>query len=125
MKKYSKIVSVVLILYSACTSSLTVFAAALYKNQEKIPGASEQTDCFPTYLKQIINFGFATIGILAMFMIAFGAFQYLMAAGNLSKAESAKETIASAVGGLILGLCAWVILNTINPDLVSMSLSCN
>jgi soluble lytic murein transglycosylase-like protein len=71
-------------------------------------------------MKQIINFGFAAIGILAMFMLAIGAYQYLMSAGNIGSAESAKSTIGSALGGLALGLCAWLILNTINPDLVSM-----
>ena len=107
--------------------SFTVFAAA-YQNQEKIPGY-DQTDCFPDYMKQIINFGFATIGILAMFMLAIGAYQYLMSAGNIGSADSAKATIGSALGGLALGLCAYLLLNTINPDLVSMKdpsgLNCN
>jgi hypothetical protein len=99
--------------------------AADYTNQEKIPGASGQTACFPDYLKQIIGFGFAVIGILAMFMICIGAYQYLMAAGNIGKLENAKETIASALLGLVLGLTAWIILYKINPDLVSMSLDCS
>ena len=96
-------------------------AAEYYKNQEKIPGASSQTDCLPTYLKQIIGFGFAVVGILAMFMICVGAYQYLMAAGNIGKVENAKETIASALLGLVLGLTAWIILHKINPDLVSLN----
>jgi len=37
--------------------------------------------------------------------------------------DSAKETIGSALLGLILGLCAWIILYKINPDLVKMDLS--
>ncbi|PIU78835.1 MAG: hypothetical protein COZ28_02320 [Candidatus Moranbacteria bacterium CG_4_10_14_3_um_filter_44_15] len=109
-------------------TSILVFswspAFAQYKNQEKIPGpGGEQTSDFPTYLKQIINFGFATIGILALWMIVIGAYQYLMAAGNIGKVDSAKETIGSALLGLILGLCAWIILYKINPDLVKMDLS--
>ncbi|HLM83827.1 MAG TPA: lytic transglycosylase domain-containing protein, partial [Candidatus Bathyarchaeia archaeon] len=35
-------------------------------------------------------------------------------------AAGAKETITSALLGLILGLCAWIILAKINPDLVNM-----
>ncbi|MFH0930208.1 MAG: pilin [Candidatus Moraniibacteriota bacterium] len=92
---------------------------AQYRNQEKIPGASQQQTEFIPYLKDIINFGFAIIGILALFMLIIGAYQYLMAAGNIGKVESAKETIGSALLGLILGLCAWIILNKINPDLVN------
>jgi hypothetical protein len=89
-----------------------------YTNQEKIPGAQPTQD-FTQYLKDIINFGFAIIGILALFMLIIGAYQYLMAAGS-GKADDAKETISSALLGLVLGLTAWIILNTINPDLVSM-----
>jgi len=91
---------------------------AQYTNQEKIPGAQPTND-FIQYLKDIINFGFAVIGILALFMLIIGAYQYLLAAGS-GKAEGAKETIASALLGLILGLAAWIILSKINPDLVNM-----
>ena len=90
-----------------------------YRNQEKIPGASQQQNEFIPYLKDVINFGFAVIGILALFMLIIGAYQYLIAAGSGNVAD-AKDTILSALLGLILGLCAWIILNTINPDLVNM-----
>ena len=91
---------------------------AQYQNQEKIPGAQPTSEFIP-YLQSIINFGFAVIGILALFMLIIGAYQYLMAAGS-GNASDAKDTIASALLGLILGLTAWIILSTINPDLVNM-----
>ena len=93
--------------------------AAPYTNQEKIPGAQPTND-FITYLKSVINFGFAIVGILALFMLIIGAYQYLMAAGS-DNASNAKDTITSALLGLVLGLTAWIILNTINPDLVKMN----
>jgi hypothetical protein len=95
-------------------------AAGTYENQENIPGASAKATDFITYMKQVIGFGYAVIGILAMFMLCIGAYQYLMAAGNLAKAESAKNTISSALLGLVLGVMSWVILYTINPDLVDL-----
>ncbi len=95
----------------------------LYKNIEMIPGANTRTDDFCTYMKQVVSFGFATIGILAMFMLCIGAYQYLMAAGNLSKVDSAKTTVASAALGLILGLASYIILQTIHPALVQCKLS--
>ena len=70
----------------AGTSSNT---GGAYTNQEKIPGAQPTSD-FITYLKQIINFGFAVIGILALFMLIIGAYQYLMAAGS-GNAEAPKK----------------------------------
>src|SRR4030042_1397003 len=119
MKKNKKIVkkifffaAILLIFFSTLHP---IFAQ--YKNQEKIPGAPQRTEFIP-YLQDIINFGFAVIGILALFMLIIGAYQYLMAAGS-GKADAAKETISSALLGLVLGLCAWVILNKINPDLVN------
>ena len=90
-----------------------------YKNQEKIPGAQPTSEFIP-YLQSIINFGFAIIGILALFMLIIGAYQYLMAAGS-GNASDAKDTITSALLGLVLGLTAWIILKTINPDLVNMN----
>lgn len=97
-------------------------SSGVYKNQEKIPGAGQTSD-FVEYIKQIIRFGFAAIGILALFMLSVGAYQYLMAAGNLAKAETARETIGSALLGLVLGLTAFLILRTINPQLVNLQLS--
>ncbi|MCX6762739.1 MAG: hypothetical protein NT093_03070 [Candidatus Moranbacteria bacterium] len=108
------IASVILLIFFS--SFHPIFAQ--YTNQEKIPGAQPTSEFIP-YLQSIINFGFAIIGILALFMLIIGAYQYLMAAGG-GKAEGAKETISSALLGLVLGLCAWVILYKINPDLVNM-----
>jgi len=96
-------------------------ALAHYQNQEKIPGAGQTSDVVQ-YIKDIIGFGYATIGILAMFMLGIGAYQYLMAAGNITKVESARETISSALFGLILGLLSWIILSKIHPDLVNFKL---
>jgi hypothetical protein len=120
MKKNKKIikniffVSVILLIFFSSFQPIL----AQYTNQEKIPGAQPTSD-FITYLKSIINFGFAIIGILALFMLIIGAYQYLMAAGS-GNAADAKDTITSALLGLILGLCAWIILYKINPDLVNM-----
>jgi len=108
------IASVILLIFFS--SFHPIFAQ--YTNQEKIPGA-QPTSEFISYLQSIINFGFAIIGILALFMLIIGAYQYLMAAGS-GKAEDAKDTITSALLGLALGLTAWIILNKINPDLVNM-----
>lgn len=121
MKKNRNKIFLVILVVLVFVSSWSLVLAQL-KNQEKIPGA-QPTQRFDQYLKDIVNFGFATIGILALWMIVIGAYQYLMAAGNIGKVDSAKETIGSAVFGLILGLCAWIILNKINPDLVNMNLS--
>src|SRR4030042_4289514 len=118
MKTNRKTILVIVIFLTAFVLSASLVSAQ-YTNQEKIPG-SQPTSDFPTYVQQIVKFGFATIGILALFMLVIGAYQYLMAAGNIGKVDSAKETISSELFGLISGGCAWIILNKINPDLVNM-----
>jgi len=94
----------------------------LYSNQQMIPGATSRTCDISTYLQQIIGFGYATIGILTMFMLGIGSYQYIMSLGNTAKMTSAKNTVNYAILGLVLGLTSWIILYTINPNLVKVSL---
>lgn len=89
-----------------------------YQNREKIPGQT-QTDDLVTYLNQVYTFGIAIAGILAVVMISFGAFSYIVTSGgNSSKMIDAKEMITEAVFGLILALAAYLLLFVLNPDLI-------
>lgn len=93
-------------------------ATATYENKEKIPGQSA-TSNFVEYLGNLYKFGIAIVGILAIFMISFGAFVYIVtSAGNASKMADAKDMIFSAIIGLILAMTAYLLLYLINPDLV-------
>ncbi|MFA5872053.1 MAG: pilin [Parcubacteria group bacterium] len=120
--KRNKIFTLIAVLFFLLFWISPAYMADYYVNQEKIPGAAQQTGDVTQYVKDIVNFGFAVIGILAMFMLMIGAYQYLMAAGNIAKVDHAKTTISSALLGLIIGICSWVLLRTINPDLVNPSL---
>lgn len=57
-------------------------------------------------------------GVLAVFMVMFGGFQWVTAAGNAGRIGQAKETITGAVVGLVLLLGSYVLLNTISPSFV-------
>jgi hypothetical protein len=52
-----------------------------------------------------------------MFMIMVGGYMYMTSAGNSASTGKAKGIITDALIGLILALCSWILLNTINPDL--------
>ena len=123
MKKNKKKILAVFIVIAIVLFGHSSALAQAYQIQEKIPGYEDEpaTD-ITQYIEQIVGFGIATIGILAMFMLIIGAYQYLMAAGNIGTMENARQTIASALLGLILGICAYLILYTINPNLVRPSL---
>ncbi|GEM_PF-4031032 len=59
-------------------------------------------------------------GTLAVIMIVFGGIKYVVTAGNVSAQGDAKDIIKSAVWGLVLLAGAFLILNTINPNLVEL-----
>jgi hypothetical protein len=67
-------------------------------------------------------FGFLLIiaGLATFVMIVWGGISYLTSAGDPSKTSDAKSQIFSAVLGLIIILASWMILNTINPQLVEL-----
>lgn len=61
--------------------------------------------------------------VLAVIMFTFHGAQYLGSAANISKISDAKNGMKNVVIGLLLILCAWLILNTINPQLVNLTLN--
>lgn len=93
-----------------------------YEQLENIPGA-EGNKSFPEYVASVYNLGLWVIGISALFMLTVGGFMYVTSAGNTSSANTAKSVIKDALIGLVLGLSAWLIVNTINPDLTTLNIS--
>lgn len=73
------------------------------------------------YIAALYAFGVTAIGILATVMVAFGGMQWLLAAGDRGKVQSAKETISSAIIGLILALTAYMLLLIVSPKLVKFN----
>lgn len=63
-----------------------------------------------------ITVGFAAV--LAVVMIVWGGIEYIASAANPSAKENAKKRIWAAIGGLLLALLSFLILQTINPSLV-------
>ena len=57
-------------------------------------------------------------GILAFGSIVFGGYKYATSAGNASRQAEGRSWIMSALIGLLLLAVAYVILRTINPNLV-------
>lgn len=101
----------------------TVTSGTQYTQLENIPGYEGRNKTFPEYVVTIYNFALWIVGISAMFMLTVGGFMYLTSAGNTSSANTAKGLIKDALIGLVLGLSAWLIVNTINPDLTTMNVS--
>ena len=115
MKKILSIVSFAIFL-----PSLTLAATYSYTPMETIPGFGKPTS-FSAYISAVYKFGLWTIGISALLMITLGGYMYLTSAGNTSQTGKAKGVITDAIIGIILALFSWLLLYTINPDLINLT----
>jgi len=61
------------------------------------------------------------VGIIGLGALVYGGLTYMLS-GTVTSKEVAKKQIWGAIAGLILALSAYLILNTINPDLVRFRL---
>jgi hypothetical protein len=104
---------------------LLPFYQTFAQQLEKIPGQdSVGSDDLAGFLDNLYKFGISITGILAVFMVALGAFMYIVtSAGNASKMMNAKDMITNALIGLVIALTAYLFLYVINPDLVTGTLT--
>lgn len=72
----------------------------------------------PDYVKYIFNLTIAMVGIIAFGVLVFAGFRYLTSAGKTEIISSAKNQIKSAFLGVIILLFSYIILTTINPQLI-------
>lgn len=84
-------------------------------------GGKESVYDISQYLEYVYDFAIGIAGGLAGVMLMIGGFQYLTAGGDASRVSAAKKKITDSLIGLALVMGAFLILNTINPDLVNMS----
>lgn len=80
-------------------------------------GVSSETGLIK-YLTNIFKIGIGIAGLLAVIMIMYGGIIYMSTDSFTGKSEG-KEIIKNALLGLMLALISWLILNTINPDILS------
>lgn len=72
------------------------------------------------YIGAIYNYGMAIAGILATIVLMGAGVIWLTSGGDSGKITQAKDLISGSVAGLLILVVSWVILNTINPDLVQL-----
>ncbi|MEI8130331.1 MAG: hypothetical protein WCG55_02385 [bacterium] len=74
------------------------------------------------YLKGMIKLIMGLIMVFAVFMVVVGGIEY-MSSVQVGEKEGAKTRIIGALGGVVLALSSYLILNTINPNLVNITVS--
>ncbi|MFH1455302.1 MAG: pilin [bacterium] len=93
------------------------------------PGAFQgvgepSNDNLSKYLGQVFNYGIAVAVVLALIMIIWGGI-IKMTTDSWSKKDEANAKITNAIYGLGLALISWLLLYTINPNLVKFNSSNN
>jgi hypothetical protein len=71
------------------------------------------------YIAATYKYGVGIVSFIAIIMIMVGGLRWTTAGGNASAVTSAKQMISGAVIGMILALGSYLILYSVNPDLVS------
>jgi hypothetical protein len=106
-------------------SAVPVFAFAQTVISPAIPGMTTAvtTSTSPgEFVGGFYNFALMIGGVLAFGAIVYGGVLYAASAGNPSKQSEGKEWVKSALLGLLLLAGAYLILYTVNPNLVNLTL---
>lgn len=86
---------------------------------EDLPGVGD-TPTLSEYISGAIKIGIILAAILAVVMIVVAGFMYITAGGNTGTVEKAKSYIWNAIIGLLIAVSYYLILNTINPNLLNI-----
>jgi hypothetical protein len=99
--------------------------AATLSISSAIPGTNFTSGSAATpgvYIANFYQLALLLGGVLAVGGVVYGGVLYAASAGNSSRQSEGKEWIEAALLGLLLLAGAYVILNTINPNLTNLNL---
>ena len=82
-------------------------------------GSNPATVSIKGYIQATFNLLIALASVTAVFMIVWGGFEY-MTTDAISGKEAGREKLFNALKGLLLILCSYLILRTINPQFVNV-----
>ena len=120
MKMFKKIL-LILIFVSFLMGGFCFAQRELEIEYPTVPGVETPTvvkTALPEYLRYIFTFAITIAGLLAFGAMIYGGIRYLTSAGDPTKMKDAMEQVTAGVLGLIILLASYLILNTINPQLV-------
>lgn len=86
------------------------------------PGAAASTD-IAGYIRSLYNIGLVIGGILAVGMIVIGAIFRIASAGSPDRIREGNDMIISALWGVALLFGSYLILNTVNPQIVTLQIA--
>lgn len=121
--KISKKIFLTLIILGFCLSFVGLFAVAQEVEIEypEVEGAETPRSVktfLPDYIKYLFNLAIIIAGLVAFASLIYGGFRYLASAGNPTALSDARDQITAGILGLLLLLGAYLVLITINPQLI-------
>lgn len=123
MKNKKNIIIFLVLAVILITPVVVVASSHGYNLLEPLPGLGKTTNVtLSDYLGWLFPFMLTTAAILAVLMIVIGGIKLIWGGSEKLQTE-AREQIKMAVLGLLLAISSWLILNTINPDLVNFNLN--
>jgi len=78
------------------------------------------TTDFPTYLQAAYRIGIGACFVLGVVMFTWAGIEYILSESMNTKSD-AKKRITAALTGLAIALVSYVLLYTINPDLLKFN----
>ncbi len=79
----------------------------------------DKDSTLPICINRIYQWSLGIGALLALLMTVLGGYYYMTSGGNAEQAAKGQEMIWGAIIGLVLLFAAYLILRTINPDLVN------
>lgn len=87
-----------------------------------LPNALSSKNILGEYLPAVFKLAVGLAAVFAVLMLVVGGFQYISTDAIQGKTEG-RERVKNAVIGLVFVIGAWLILNTINPNLLNFDLN--
>ncbi len=84
----------------------------------KFDSSDKSTGNIANYIRAIYKYAIGIVGILAAVVLMVGGIMWIIAGGNSTAVGEAKAWIGASFAGLLIALCSYVILATVNPALV-------
>jgi hypothetical protein len=122
MKKTIVIISLIVVLMPIFALAQTANVPSSNPCSLKSVRGQNVTSTFPECVRQIYVLSLGVSVLLALLMIVIGGYFVMTSRGNAEQATKGKEYITSALIGVVILFCAYLLLREINPDLVKFNI---
>jgi hypothetical protein len=100
---------------AACLPGQVELSVAFTKGGSTCVAPDANGGVIVTYLKMVLKFLSAGVGVVILLMLTIAGIQYITASGQPEQVKAAKTRITNAITGLVLFLIAFAVLNLIIP----------